>query len=277
MGPWNKAYVILGASAVIVAVLGLVAQTTSAETLILDVLARQPNDSVEVQVAVPTMTSDEQVFVASLAMQTTVRVSARTCSGNLIGSGFVLDGFVVTNRHLLDGASAAKIELGSDRTVARVIATNGDVDMALVDARPLVEIEDGRSLLHWASANPLVGEALIFAGHADGGETQVVVSTVHTYASGGPYGVGGEVLLIDAPTRGGFSGGPVFNRKGEVVAMLQGFDRATELTLAVPVESMSGWAMKAWTVERSTLFGQPNLPDTPGIELNPVLQQPDCR
>ncbi len=277
MGRWSKAYVILGVSAAMVGTLGVVAQTTSAETSLLGALDRHSSDSIETQVAAPTMTSDEQVFVASLAMESTVRVSARTCSGNLIGSGFVLDGVVVTNRHLVDGASAVKIELGSDRTVARVIATSDAVDMALVDARPLVEAEGGRTLLRWASSNPPIGEALMFAGHAGGGDTQVVVSTVHTYASGGPYGVGGDVLLIDAPTQGGFSGGPVFNRKGEVVAMLQGFDRATDLTLAIPVELMSGWSTEAWSAQSNAVSGQANLPDLSEIELNSELQQPDCQ
>ncbi len=274
---WTKPYVILALSVAIVGLLGLVAQTTAAETSFFGVLDRQPSGSAKTQLAVPTMTRDERVFVTSLAMESTVRLSARTCSGNLIGSGFVLDGVVVTNRHLVDGASAAKIELGSDLIVARVMATSDDVDMALVDAQSLVESEDGRTLLRWASTNPPVGEALAFAGHAGGGATQVVVSTVHTYASGGPYGVGGDVLLIDAPTQGGFSGGPVFNRQGEVVAMLQGFDRATNLTLAIPVESMSSWAIEVWSAERSDLSGQSGLADLSDIELNSELQKPDCQ
>ncbi len=277
MWRWSKTYVILGVAVAVVGLLGLVAQTTAAETSLLGVLDRQSNDLAQTQLAVPTMTSDERVFVASLAMESTVRVSARTCSGNLIGSGFVIDGVVVTNRHLVDGAGAAKIELGSDLTVARVMATSSDVDMALIDARSLVKSENGRTLLRWASSNPPVGEALAFAGHAGGGATQVVVSTVHTYASGGPYGVGGDVLLIDALTQGGFSGGPVFNRQGEVVAMLQGFDRATNLTLAIPVESMSSWAIEASSAERSNLSGQSGLADLSSIELNPELQKPDCQ
>lgn len=53
-----------------------------------------------------------------------------------------------------------------------------------------------------------------------------------------PTEIEGEVLLLDGESRGGFSGGPVLDVSGDVVAVLSGFDRATRLTVAVPSDQV---------------------------------------
>lgn len=236
---------VLGVSACAVSVLGLVARAVPAEE---NHHTERPVVSIVVADPLPPMPTEQaRVFLASLAVDSTARISARTCSGFLLGSGFVADGVLFTNRHMVEGAREAKVELGGQTVFAQVLGTSDIIDLATIDATLLLGPQSPRvsdpgpdgPWLHLASTNPQIGEPLLLAGHAGGGDTEVVFSRVHTYSSGSPYGVGGEVLLIDTPTEGGFSGGPVLNREGEVVGILQGFDRATGLTLAIPVESMS--------------------------------------
>ena len=92
------------------------------------------------------------------------------------------------------------------------------------------------------------GAPLILGGHAGGGALAVISGTAQLEVDGAAYGIEGRVLLIDATTSGGFSGGPVLNRHGEVVAMLQGFDPVTGLTLAIPAKSLSNWANSTGTI-----------------------------
>lgn len=245
MGKGRVIGLVLGVSACVVSILGLVARAVPAEE---NRHTERPLVSVAATHPQPPMPNEQaRVFLASLAVDSTARISARTCSGFLLGSGFVAEGVLFTNRHMVEGAREAKVELGGQTVIAQVLGTSDVIDLATVDATLLVgplsrgvfDAESDGSWLHLASINPPIGEPLLLAGHAGGGDTEVIFSRVHTYSSGSPYGVGGEVMLIDTPTEGGFSGGPVLNQVGEVVGILQGFDRVTGLTLAIPVESLS--------------------------------------
>jgi len=64
---------------------------------------------------------------------------------------------------------------------------------------------------------------------------------VHLYADGSSYDANGTVMLLDPVTAFGFSGGPVLDRDGRVVAVLMAIDMATDLTLAIPVSELSSW------------------------------------
>lgn len=184
------------------------------------------------------MTVQEQTYVTSRALAGTARVSGRSCVGLVFGSGFLVDGFVLTNRHVAGPTGSVKVEFGAVVESVGVAGLASHVDAAAADGS---EFDASIVGLAWAPQAPNIGDPVLLAGHSRGGATKTVVASVHLVSDGQPFGVSGPVLLIDGPTGLGFSGGPVLDRNGDVVAMLQGFDRSTGLSLAIPGDSLQLW------------------------------------
>lgn len=165
----------------------------------------------------------------ALVEHSTLRVAARSCLGLTRGSGFVIDQMLVTNRHVIDGAFEIKVDqpiAPALTTVERVAET---IDLAGLVAPASVS-------LRWASQSAVAGDEVIVAGHAGGGVVSVLEGVVAGRYDASAYGHPGEALLIDATTSAGFSGGPVLNRWGEVVGVLQAFETVTGLTMAIPAD-----------------------------------------
>jgi S1-C subfamily serine protease len=144
------------------------------------------------------------------------------------GSGFVLssDGVIVTNNHVVDGATTITVTLADGRKLdARVLGRDANTDLAVlkVDATGLPAVKLGRS------DALVVGDSVVAIGNAlalDGGPTvtQGIVSAVdRTISAGDPGGQGTEtlrhLLQTDAAINPGNSGGPLLNAAGEVVGI----------------------------------------------------------
>ncbi len=181
------------------------------------------------------MTDDERIELRALADIATLGVSGWGCDGPLRGSGFVVDGVTYTNRHLVVGGDEVKLDQLVAPVVHRVDRIAADLDVATAPGVDAVELE-------FAAENPAVGTTVVAAGHAGGGATVVSEGVVHLYSDGAPWGIDGTVMAIDTETEPGFSGGPVLDREGRVVAMLQGYEPGLRLTLAVPVEEIRSWS-----------------------------------
>ena len=64
---------------------------------------------------------------------------AQPSSGTATGTGFVVspDGYVVTNDHVVDGASSVQVSLdGGAKQTARVVGTDASTDLALLRVDP---------------------------------------------------------------------------------------------------------------------------------------------
>ncbi len=139
--------------------------------------------------------------------------------GKSVGSGFFIspDGYVVTNHHVVKGASVVKIKTNDGKTYkAKVVGTDKKTDLALlkVDAPgktfPYVEFAD---------KDPRVGDWVIAVGNPfgfGGTVTTGIVSAKGRQIGAGPYD---DFLQIDAPINKGNSGGPAFNLEGKVVGV----------------------------------------------------------
>ena len=187
------------------------------------------------------MTRSEEIFVTALAQDSTVRVVSRTCDGSIRGSGFGANGVLFTNKHLTLETAEIKVDQLGQAVLRPVTGRSAVHDIAIAES---VNVRE----LTLAAGAPLPGEPVILAGHAGGGELRIIQGVAQAEVAGDAYGIGGRVLLVDATTSGGFSGGPVLNRDGEVVAMLQGFDYVTGLTLAIPAETLSGSQISAGNI-----------------------------
>ena len=140
------------------------------------------------------------------------------------GTGMVIspDGEVLTNAHVVAGATRIQVKLGdSDRTYdATVVGADRTADVALLQiqgASDLTTVTFGRS------ADLQVGDHVVAVGHAlalPGGPT---VTTGIVSALDRSIGQGAErleqLIQTDAAINPGNSGGPLANVAGEVVGM----------------------------------------------------------
>lgn len=181
-----------------------------------------------------TQTTLSPVEIRALAQQATLRVSASACGGVTRGSGVIIDGRLVTNAHIVDGATELKADQPIDPVVVPLISFDLGSDLAAA-AQPV-----GVSLVlatpDAVRGDAILGRSVTLAGHADGGNIEVQTGVVAARVPGGAYGYTVDLLLIEAQTRGGYSGGPVLDDTGNVIAILSGFDRSTGLTLAIPAD-----------------------------------------
>src|SRR5437899_234249 len=144
------------------------------------------------------------------------RVPPRVQRG--LGSGFVInaDGYVVTNNHVVDGATEIRVKLADGRELAgRVVGRDPRTDLALlkVDAHGLPTIPLGDS------AALKVGEPVMAIGNPFGLEQTVttgIVSATGRVIGEGPYD---DFIQTDASINPGNSGGPPINARGQAVGI----------------------------------------------------------
>jgi serine protease Do len=135
-----------------------------------------------------------------------------------MGSGFVLtpDGHIVTNNHVIEGASDIQVKLADGRELsAKVLGRDPKTDLALlkVEATGLAVIPLGDS------ATLQVGEPVMAIGNPFGLEQTVttgIVSGTGRVIGSGPYD---NFIQTDASINPGNSGGPLINSRGEVVGI----------------------------------------------------------
>ena len=136
-----------------------------------------------------------------------------------MGSGFIIDkkGFIVTNNHVVEGATKIKVKLQDGREFdAKLIGTDPATDIALIkiDTKaplPAVEFADDRQVR--------VGDWVIAVGNPFGLSNTVtagIVSSIGRNVGPGPYT---DFIQIDAPINRGNSGGPTFDIEGRVIGM----------------------------------------------------------
>jgi serine protease Do len=132
------------------------------------------------------------------------------------GSGFVVsaDGYIVTNNHVVDGATKVKVSFDDQEEIdAKIVGTDSRTDLALLKIEPKKPL----TVLKFAQKNPRVGEWVLAVGNPFGLGGTVTAGIVSALARniGGPY----DYMQIDAAVNHGNSGGPTFNLEGDVVGV----------------------------------------------------------
>jgi len=136
-----------------------------------------------------------------------------------VGSGFIIspDGYIVTNAHVVDGASEVTVKLNDRREfTAKVVGADKRTDIALikVDAKNLPALD-----LASTPPQPRQGEWVIAIGSPFGFENSVtagVVSGVHRALPGGQMT---PFIQTDVAVNPGNSGGPLLNASGQVIGV----------------------------------------------------------
>ncbi|HYY08238.1 MAG TPA: trypsin-like peptidase domain-containing protein [Actinomycetota bacterium] len=204
-------------------------------------------------VASSNSTADPIVNVVSAAMPSVVTVTSQVRTftpfgpqdGKAVGTGFVVrsDGFVLTNHHVIDGASSVSVTLPrGDDVSARVVADDPDHDLAVlkVDATGLPALSLG------TSKDLALGESVVAIGFAldlSGGPTVTsgIVSSldrsIDVQSSDGAPKTYRGLLQTDAALNHGNSGGPLLTLDGRVVGVnVAGGDNAENIGFAIPID-----------------------------------------
>jgi S1-C subfamily serine protease len=144
--------------------------------------------------------------------------------GSASGSGFVIDkeGHVLTNNHVVEGATEVSVKLGASEESfdAEVVGTDPATDVALlkVDAPE----EELHPLTMGSSSDVEVGDPVVAIGNPFGLERTVtsgIISAVQRQIQA-PNGFSiSHVLQTDAAINPGNSGGPLINEAGEVIGI----------------------------------------------------------
>jgi S1-C subfamily serine protease len=145
------------------------------------------------------------------------------------GSGFVYDlqGHIVTNQHVIDGASAIEVDFPSGlKAWAEVIGSDPNSDLAVIQVTVSPEQLHPLAL---GQANDLqIGDQVVAIGNPFGltGTMTVgvvsaldrVLDSINTTPEGGVFSAG-DLIQTDAAINPGNSGGPLLNLQGEVVGV----------------------------------------------------------
>jgi serine protease Do len=127
------------------------------------------------------------------------------------GSGVVVsaDGYLLTNRHVVDGASKVVVQFHDDKELpAKVVASDGPTDVAVLK----VEASGLRSIEFANSDRVRIGDYALAVGNPFGVGTTVTLGIISAKAEG-------DYIQTDAAINPGNSGGPLLNTNGQMIGI----------------------------------------------------------
>ena len=136
-----------------------------------------------------------------------------------LGSGFIIDarGYIVTNNHVIAEADEVRVILHDNTELpAKIVGRDPETDMAVLK----VESKQPLKPIAWGDSGKLrVGEWVLAIGNPLGLGGTVTAGIVS--ARGRDIGAGryDDFIQTDASINKGNSGGPLFNRNGEVIGI----------------------------------------------------------
>jgi S1-C subfamily serine protease len=177
------------------------------------------------------------------------------------GSGviFAPDGYILTNSHVVDGASRIVVTLADGHDLpGQIVGADPETDTAVVRVNspsgklPTAALGDSDKLQ--------VGQLVVAIGSPvglQGTVTTGIISALHRTLPG----YGGrpieDIIQTDAAVNPGNSGGPLVNSRGEVVGINVAILQQTQgLSFAIPINSVkwvAGMLMREGEVRRAAL------------------------
>jgi serine protease Do len=234
----------------------------------------QAQQTPTMQMGMPMMQASESAFFGKL-LPSVVSVNvvkdvkrpepAMSASGtneatqHSFGSGFVIDptGVIATNSHVVQDAYQIDVTFADGtRVPAHLLKATRLIDVALIK----IDVDHPLPAVHWGDSDALqVGDPVFVIGNALGVGISVsggIVSGLNRNIMDSPYD---DYIQTDAAINHGNSGGPMFNKQGEVIgintALLSATSSWSGLGFAIPARSAQvvidrlmhyGWLRPGW-------------------------------
>jgi len=172
---------------------------------------------------VSTVAPDALEAAAAKLLPSVVNVAVGSGSSSGVGSGIIIrpDGYILTNFHVVDGATEISVRLGASDVPATLIGTDPSTDIAVIKVAktglPAATIG--------SSADLRVGETVLAIGSPFGLDKTVtsgIISALHrSNLTSGASGLTAYTNLIqtDAPINPGNSGGALADLSGALIGV----------------------------------------------------------
>ena len=175
-----------------------------------------------------------------------------------LGSGVLVDehGYILTNYHVIEQASAIRVALDNEREFDAILLAGDPLnDLALL------KIDSDRPLPAIAFAENddlLLGETVIALGNPFGFSQTVTVGVLSGFNREARYRervVYRDILQTDAAVNYGSSGGPLVNLDGEMIGLnVQILQQAQNIGFAIPVKRVRA-LLGGWMAPRTLRHG----------------------
>jgi serine protease Do len=164
----------------------------------------------------------------------------RTYTSQSLGSGFVWssDGIIVTNNHVVEGASRITVNVNGGKQIpAKLLGVDPDSDLAVlrVDEKGLTAAPIG------TSGDLMIGETVVAVGNPFGLSGTVTTGVVSALGRSVPSQDQSrtftDFIQTDASINPGNSGGPLLNIEGKVIGInVAIYAQAQGIGFAIPVD-----------------------------------------
>ncbi len=186
-----------------------------------------------------------------------------------LGSGVIVsrDGKILTAAHIVHTADAVHVELANgQRILARVIGSAPPADLALLQ---LEEVPDNLKAVRLGDSDRVkIGNEVVVIGAPYGYSHALSVGHIsarHPAESLKDVFFQGEFFQTDAAINRGNSGGPMFNRQGEVIGIVSHIDSKSGGNEGL------GFAMASNTARELLLEGNAFWTGIDAIPMSPIL------
>ncbi len=235
---------------------------TQGTTNLLPTLAVATPVTIPISASNPNLTADQDLLVRlyDAVSPGVVLIQQVGETGSGLGSGFVYspEGYVVTNYHVVEGATDLEVDFPSGyKTRGIVQATDLDSDLAVIKVD--APADQLRPLPLGDSDNVKVGQTVVAIGNPfglNGTMTQGIISakgrTMDSLrqTDDGNYYSTGDMLQTDASINPGNSGGPLLNLNGEVIGLNRAIRTTGTNSDGEPVNSGIGFAVSVNIIKR---------------------------
>ena len=216
--------------------------------------------------------------VVSINTSVTTNIFGQRVETASSGSGFVItaDGYIVTNYHVVEGASSISVTMyNGDTYPAALVGGDADYDLAVLK----VEGKDLPVVTLGNSSKVNVGDTVLAIGNPLGeltfSQSQGSVSSANRAINvdGTPF----NMIQVDASINPGNSGGPLMNLYGEVIGIVSAkyssyADTVVEgLGFAIPISDVQ--AIITDIMENGQVTGKPYLAITAGTMTQEMATQ----